>query len=72
MGTATHSAARAWLMYPTWLGYSETMELKRPAEAYAVEEAEDGDRWVCRAKDDGAVAYDGIGPIRIVDEPIPF
>jgi len=72
MGIAMHSVARAWLMYPTWLGYSETLELQRPADAYAVEEAEGGDRWVCRTKDDGTVVYDSIGPIRIVDEPIPF
>ncbi len=72
MNTPTQSAGKAWLMYPTWLGYSETMELQLPAEAYAVEELADGDRWVCRAKDDGTVAYNGIGPIRIVNEPIPF
>lgn len=72
MSIATHSAARAWLMYPTWLGYSETLELERPPGDYVIEEVEGGDRWICRAKDDGSVAYKGIGPIRIVDEPIPF
>jgi len=59
-------------MFPSWLGYSETQELKLPAEAYTIEPGQDEQHWVCRDKATGAAEYDGIGPIRIVDEPIPF
>lgn len=72
MNTSSHPVAQAWLMYPSWLGYSETMELQFPPEAYEVQETAGGDQWICRVKGDGAVAYEGPGPIRIVDEPIPF
>ncbi|WP_139222859.1 hypothetical protein [Paracidovorax wautersii] len=72
MNPSEHPAADAWLMYPTWLGYSETLPLERPADAYVIEEIAASGRWICRAKDNGSVAYEGAGPIRIIDEPIPF
>lgn len=63
-------SAQAWLLYPTWLGYSETLELPLPVEAYEV--VEDGDQWVLRTLDGGVESYRGIGPIKVVDEPLPF
>ncbi len=72
MNNPTQSEGKAWLMYPTWLGYSETMELQLPAEAYTIEPGEGDERWVCRDKATGVARYNGIGPIRIVNEPIPF
>lgn len=68
--TTNTAASQAWLLYPSWLGYSETHALGRPADAYTIER--DGDAWVLRLNDSGIEEYRGIGPIEIVDEPVPF
>ncbi|MDT0137741.1 hypothetical protein [Acidovorax sp. PRC11] len=66
----TETVVKAWLLYPGWLGYSETIELPDEPGAYSIEE--DAESWVLRHNDTGAEQYRGLGPIRIVDEPIPF
>lgn len=61
----------AWLQYPSWLDYPETMALPQPREAYEIRQIE-GYRWMLTERATGAHVYHGIGPIQIVDQPIPF
>ncbi len=69
-----HPPANAWaqvsLRVPTWLGNTETLPLPLWRAAYKI--AHTDDLWTLRIVHGGMLVYQGIGPIELVDEPLPF